>query len=52
MKNLNWLVAVAVLLIIIWIVASITRFIAGALLNLLLVVAVILLIVWGIRKLR
>lgn len=52
MKNLNWLVAVAVLLIIIWIVASITRFIAGALLNLLLVVAVILLVVWGIRKLR
>jgi hypothetical protein len=52
MKNLNALVVIAVLLIIVWIGASVTRFLAGALLNLLLVIAVILLIVWGVKKLR
>lgn len=50
MKNLNYLLGIAVVLIIIWIVASLTRFLAGALLNLLLIVAVILLVVWAVRK--
>lgn len=52
MKNVNTLVVIAIVLIMVWILASITRFLAGALLNLLLVVAVILLIVWAVGKLR
>lgn len=52
MKNLNSLLVLAIALILIWLVASVTRFVAGALLNLLLVGGVILLIVWGIRKIR
>lgn len=52
MKNLNSLLVLAIVLILIWLVASVTRFVAGALLNLLLVGGVILLIVWGIRKIR
>lgn len=52
MKGINTLLALAVLLIVVWVVASVTRFIAGALLNLLLVAGIILLIMWGIRKLR
>lgn len=47
MNNLLW---IAVVLILIWIVASFTKFVAGALLHLLLVVAVILLAVWAFRK--
>lgn len=50
MKNLNLLVVLAIVLIAIWLLASVTKFIAGALLNLLLVAAVVLLLVWGVRK--
>lgn len=52
MKNLNYLLGIAVLLIVIWVAATVTRFIAGALLNLLLVAALVLLVVWGIRRIR
>lgn len=47
MNNLLW---IAVVLIILWIVASVTKFVVGAVLHLLLVVAVILLAVWAFRK--
>lgn len=52
MKNVSLLVIAAVGLIIIWIVATVTRFLAGVLLNLLLVAAVILLIIWAVRRIR
>ena len=52
MKNLNYLLGIAVVLIVLWVVATVTRFLAGALLNMLLLVAVVLLIVWAVRRLR
>jgi hypothetical protein len=52
MRNFNSLLWIAVVLVILWVVASLTRWVVGALLNLLLVVAVILLIVWAVRRLR
>jgi Flp pilus assembly protein TadB len=52
MNNLNYLLAIAAVLVVLWIVATITRFVAGVMLNLLLVVAVILLIVWAVRRFR
>lgn len=50
MKSLNSLLVLAVVLIAIWVLASVTKFIAGALLNLLLVAAVVVLLVWGYRR--
>ncbi len=52
MKNLNLLLGIAIVLIVVWVLATVTRFLAGALLNLLLVAAVILLIVWAVRRVR
>jgi hypothetical protein len=52
MKNFNTLLTVAVVLIALWVLASVTRFLAGAILNLLLLAGIVLLIVWGVRKLR
>jgi hypothetical protein len=52
MRNLNYLLAIAAVLVVIWIVASVTRFIVGAMLHLLLIVAVVLIAIWAIRKLR
>jgi hypothetical protein len=47
MNNLIW---IALLLIIIWVIATVTRVVVGALLHVLWVVALILLIVWVVRK--
>lgn len=47
MDNLIW---IAIVLFIIWIVASFTKVVAGALLNLLWIIALILLVIWAIRK--
>jgi hypothetical protein len=52
MRNLNVLLAVAAILAVLWIVGTVTRFIAGVLLNLLWIVAIILLVLWAIRRLR
>ena len=52
MKNMNSVLTLAIILIIVWVIASVTKFIAGALLNLLLLAAVVLLIVWALRRLR
>lgn len=52
MKGINAILALAIVLILIWVLASVTRFIAGAMLNLLLVAALVLLIYWGLQKLR
>jgi hypothetical protein len=48
--NVNNLLWIAGVLILVWIVAAFTKFIAGALLNLLWVAALILLAVWAFRK--
>jgi hypothetical protein len=50
MRNLNFLLVIAIVLVVIWVIASITRFVVGAMLHLLLVLAIILLIVWAIRR--
>lgn len=47
MDKLLW---IAVALIIIWVVASVTKFIAGALLHVLWIIAVVLFLVWLVRK--
>ena len=49
MKSNN-LVLVAVILIAIWVLASVTKFVVGALLHLLWVLAIILLLYWAVRK--
>lgn len=47
MNNLLW---IAVVLVIIWVVAAVTKFVVGAVIHLLLVLAAILLVVWFVRK--
>lgn len=47
---MNNLLYLAVLLVIIWVVARVVGFVAGALLNLLWILAIILVIVWLVRR--
>lgn len=47
---MNNLLYLAILLIVIWVIARVVGFVAGALLHLLWIVALILLIVWIVRK--
>lgn len=46
------LLALALVLIVVWIVASVTRFVVGAALHLLLLVALILLVVGLVRRVK
>lgn len=48
--NMNTLLWIAVVLLIIWVVASVTKFVVGALLHLLWVAALVLLAIWAFRK--
>lgn len=47
MNNLLW---IAIVLLLIWVVASVTKFVVGAVLHLFWVLALILLAVWVFRK--
>lgn len=47
MNNLVW---IALVLVVIWVIASVTKFVVGAALHLFWVLAVILLLVWAVRK--
>jgi hypothetical protein len=47
MNSLLW---IAVVLIILWVVASVTKFVVGAMLHLLWILALVLLVIWVIRK--
>lgn len=47
MNNLLW---IAILLIVLWVIASVTKFVVGAVLHLLWVLALVLLVIWVIRK--
>lgn len=47
MDKLLW---IAIVLIIVWLIASITKWVAGALLHVLWIVAVVLFIAWLVRK--
>lgn len=47
MDKLLW---IAILLIVIWLIASITKWVVGALLHVLWIVAVVLFIAWLVRK--
>jgi hypothetical protein len=48
--NMNSLLYIAVVLVVIWVIARVVGFVAGALLNLLWILAIILFIVWIVRK--
>lgn len=47
MDKLLW---IAILLVVVWLIASITKWVAGALLHVLWIVAVVLFIAWLVRK--
>jgi hypothetical protein len=47
---MNNLLYLAIVLIVVWILARVVGFIAGALLNLLWILAIILFVVWLVRK--
>lgn len=48
--NFNNLLWIAGLLLVLWVVASVTKFVVGALLHLLWIAALVLLVVWAYRK--
>ena len=48
--NFNNLLWIAGLLLVLWVIAAVTKFVVGALLHLLWIVALILLVVWSYRK--
>jgi hypothetical protein len=52
MRNVNYFLILAIVLVVLWVVASITRWVVGAMLNLLLVFAVIFLVLWIVRRVR
>jgi hypothetical protein len=52
MNKFNSLLGIAVILAVIWVVATATRFVAGVLLNLVLVAAVIFFGLWLFRRMR
>jgi len=47
MNNLVW---IAIALVVVWVLASVTKFVVGAALHLFWVLAVVLLVVWAFRK--
>lgn len=47
---MNNLLYFAIVLIVIWVIARVVGFVAGALLNLLWILAIILIIVWLVKK--
>lgn len=49
---MNWLLWLAVALLLLWIVAEVIGWVAGALLNLLWILALVLLVVWLVQKIR
>ena len=48
--NMNNLLWIAIVLIVIWVLASVTKFVVGAALHLFWVLAIILLVVWAVKK--
>ena len=50
LMNLNNLLWIAGLLLVLWVVAAVTKFVVGALLHLLWIAALVLLVVWAYRK--
>jgi hypothetical protein len=48
--NLNNLLWVAGVLLVLWVIAAVTKFVVGAVLHLLWIAALILLAVWAFRK--
>lgn len=49
--NLNTLLWVGIALLVLWVLAAVTKFVVGALLHLLWIVALVFLVVWAYRKL-
>ena len=49
---MNWLVTLAVILVILWILAEVLGWVVGAALNLLWIAALVLLALWLFRKVR
>lgn len=48
--NRNNLLWIAGLLLVLWLVAAVTKFVVGAVLHLLWIVALVLLVMWAFRK--
>ncbi|MGH7458218.1 MAG: lmo0937 family membrane protein [Longimicrobiaceae bacterium] len=48
--TVNTLIWIAVILVVVWIVAKLVGFVAGALLNLLWIIALVLLVIWLFQK--
>lgn len=49
---MNWLLWVAIILVVLWVLAEVLGFVVGALLHLLWIAAIILFVMWLIGKLR
>jgi hypothetical protein len=47
---MNNLIYIAILLVVIWVIARVVGFVAGALLHLLWVIAIILVVIWLVRR--
>jgi hypothetical protein len=47
---MNTLIYIAILLVVIWVIARVVGFVAGALLNLLWIIAIVLVVVWLVRR--
>mgnify|MGYP006210299167 CR=1 FL=1 len=49
---MNWLVVLAIALIVLWILAEVLGFVLGAALHLLWIAALVLLVIWIVGKIR
>lgn len=49
---MNWLITLAIILVVLWILAEVLGFVVGAALNLLWIAAIVLGVLWLIGKLR
>lgn len=49
---MNWLLPLAVLLLVVWVAAELLGFVLGAALHILWIVALVLIVMWAFRKFR
>ena len=49
---MNWLLTIAIVLVVLWILAEVLGFVLGAMLHLLWIAALVLFVFWVIGKLR
>ena len=49
---MNWLLTLAIVLVVLWIAAEVLGFVVGAALHLLWIAAIVMFVVWLVRRLR